>query len=197
MGQYSLILAFTRVFENKRFSSAASLSVNVFCFPFRDIIESFLTHRRKLGEKIRYIRFLHNGKKHIFGPVEKHKTDQITSKGLFEKHKTDQMTSKGLSWEERKDLWDNIKSLSKWSIGTCLLGTGLTWLAFRYHVAQPTEMIAVTGIGIKGVKVRKTALQLPFQKASAFPITPKTFNLTLKSMMSKEMLGKRFYLLLI
>jgi flotillin len=51
-----------------------------------------------------------------------------------------------------------------------------------YHVSEPSSYLAITGLGIDKVIVRKKALVLPFQKVCKFSITPFDFSLSLQAM---------------
>jgi flotillin len=51
-----------------------------------------------------------------------------------------------------------------------------------YHVSEPSSYLAITGLGIDKVLVRKKALVLPFQKVCKFSITPFDFSLSLQAM---------------
>jgi flotillin len=55
-------------------------------------------------------------------------------------------------------------------------------MVFGYHVSEPTAYLAVTGLGIDNVIVRKKAMVLPFQKVTKFSITPMDFSLSLQAM---------------
>jgi flotillin len=55
-------------------------------------------------------------------------------------------------------------------------------MVFGYHVSEPTAYLAVTGLGIDKVVVKKKALVLPFQKVTKFSITPMDFSLSLQAM---------------
>jgi len=51
-----------------------------------------------------------------------------------------------------------------------------------YHVSEPSSYLAITGVGIEGVQVKKKAFILPFQKVCKFSITPFDFSLNMQAM---------------
>ena len=51
-----------------------------------------------------------------------------------------------------------------------------------FHVSEPSSYLAITGLGIDKVIVRKKALVLPFQRVCKFSITPFDFSLSLQAM---------------
>lgn len=51
-----------------------------------------------------------------------------------------------------------------------------------YHVAEANSYLAITGVGIDTVDVKKKAFILPFQKVSKFSITPFDFSMSLQAM---------------
>jgi flotillin len=51
-----------------------------------------------------------------------------------------------------------------------------------YHVSEPSSYLALTGLGIDKVVVKKKAMVLPFQKVTKFSITPFDFSLSLQAM---------------
>jgi flotillin len=57
-----------------------------------------------------------------------------------------------------------------------------TWQVIMFHVAQANEYLAVTGIGIDGVKVVKKWFQFPGQTLTRFTLTPKSHSLELNAM---------------
>jgi flotillin len=55
-------------------------------------------------------------------------------------------------------------------------------MVFGFHVSEPTAYLAITGIGIAKVAVRKKAMVFPLQKVAKFSITPMDFSLSLQAM---------------
>ncbi|KAF2402476.1 flotillin domain protein [Trichodelitschia bisporula] len=51
-----------------------------------------------------------------------------------------------------------------------------------YHVAEPSAYLAITGLGISNVTIRKKSVLFPFQKVSKFTITPFDFSMSLQAM---------------
>jgi flotillin len=51
-----------------------------------------------------------------------------------------------------------------------------------YHVAEPNAYLAITGVGIEKVLIKKKALVYPFQKVTKFSITPFDFSMQLQAM---------------
>lgn len=51
-----------------------------------------------------------------------------------------------------------------------------------YHVAEANSYLAITGVGIETVSVKKKAFVYPFQKVSKFSITPFDFSMSLQAM---------------
>jgi flotillin len=56
-----------------------------------------------------------------------------------------------------------------------------------YTIASPDEYLAITGAGIKTVKITKSAWIWPFQRCQRFCIQPRDYSLSLQAM-SKEKL---------
>src|ERR1700744_1960142 len=53
---------------------------------------------------------------------------------------------------------------------------------FGFYVSEPTEYLAITGMGVEKVTVKKKAMVFPLQKVAKFSITPMDFSLSLQAM---------------
>jgi len=51
-----------------------------------------------------------------------------------------------------------------------------------YHIAEPDNIIVLTGLGIQNIKVAKSAMKWPLQKAVKVNITPENYSFTLSAM---------------
>lgn len=75
----------------------------------------------------------------------------------------------------------------------CMVAGGLssagaaTWLCNRYHVSDPNEYLVRTGLMIDDIKVTKTGIQWPFQKATFVNMMPKNYSFNLDAMSSQKM----------
>jgi flotillin len=56
-----------------------------------------------------------------------------------------------------------------------------------YHISEPSAYLAITGFGIKNVKVAKKAFVQPFQKVCRFSITPFDFSLSLQAISAEKL----------
>ncbi len=74
-----------------------------------------------------------------------------------------------------------------WGTAGAIVVGGAAFIATRYRVAKPNELIAKTGLGIGGITLSKQTLQLPFQTAQIYEINPFSHNFDLKCM-SREMI---------
>ena len=81
---------------------------------------------------------------------------------------------------------ESFKKILWGTAGAVVIG-GAAFVALRYRVAKPNELIAKTGLGINGITLSKKTLQLPFQTAQIYEINPFSHNFDLKCM-SREMI---------
>lgn len=56
-----------------------------------------------------------------------------------------------------------------------------------YHVAEANSYLAITGMGIEKVSIKKKAMVYPFQKVSKFSITPYDFTVALTAMSQEKL----------
>ncbi|KAN0119656.1 putative Flotillin-like protein 1 [Hyaloscypha variabilis] len=57
----------------------------------------------------------------------------------------------------------------------------------KYAVATPDEYLAITGAGVKTLKIVKSAWVLPFQRCQRFSIQPKDFSMNLQAMTREKL----------
>jgi len=71
---------------------------------------------------------------------------------------------------------------TSFKIGTCaFIGAGamIAFVAKRFVIAAPTEVVVKTGLGIIGVNVSKKSLQLPLQRSFIVSMMPRTVHLSI------------------
>jgi flotillin len=56
-----------------------------------------------------------------------------------------------------------------------------------YYISEPNSYLAVTGVGIDGVKITKKCMVYPFQKVRKISITPFDFTMSLQAMTSEKL----------
>jgi len=67
-------------------------------------------------------------------------------------------------------------------------GTGLlTFAAFRYKIARPSEYLVRTGLNIKDINVIKTGFQWPFQRMDRISMHPWNLEFRLQAMSAEKM----------
>ncbi|KAI4718259.1 flotillin domain protein [Aureobasidium sp. EXF-10727] len=60
-------------------------------------------------------------------------------------------------------------------------------MVWGYHAAEPNSYLVITGAGVKGLKLSKKAMVLPFQKVTKISVTPFHFTTDLQAMTSEKL----------
>ncbi|KAG9643773.1 flotillin domain protein, partial [Aureobasidium melanogenum] len=60
-------------------------------------------------------------------------------------------------------------------------------MVWGYHAAEPNSYLVITGAGVKGLKLTKKAMVLPFQKVTKISVTPFHFTTDLQAMTSEKL----------
>lgn len=81
--------------------------------------------------------------------------------------------------------------LATWQVflGTAGLGIAgaLAFVATRYKVSAPNQYLVRSGLGIADVRISKTGIQYPFQKAVFIDVTPTIYKFSLDAMSAEKL----------